>query len=82
MTSTDKVGVLDTNTLILIKRVDPKHLPSEPVITVVTLAELSVGPLVATDDAERAARQSACSRPKRPSSPFRSTLRPLARSAA
>ena len=32
-------------------------LPAEPLITTVTLAELSVGPLVATDERERAARQ-------------------------
>ena len=32
-------------------------LPDQPLITVVTLAELSVGPLVADSDAERAARQ-------------------------
>jgi ABC-type sugar transport system permease subunit len=32
-------------------------LPEEPVITTVTLAELSVGPLVATSRKERAARQ-------------------------
>lgn len=51
------MGVLDTSTLILIDRLDPKDLPAEPVLTVVTLAELSVGPLVAADDAERAARQ-------------------------
>jgi predicted nucleic acid-binding protein len=36
---------------------DSEALPAEPLITAVTLAELSVGPLVATDDAERAARQ-------------------------
>jgi predicted nucleic acid-binding protein len=36
---------------------DPTHLPAEPLITAVTLAELSVGPLVAATDAERAARQ-------------------------
>lgn len=36
---------------------DPEALPEEPVITAVTLAELSVGPLVATTDAERAVRQ-------------------------
>ena len=53
----DRVGVLDTSTLILIDGLDPEQLPGEPVITAVTLAELSVGPLVATDDAERAARQ-------------------------
>jgi predicted nucleic acid-binding protein len=51
-------GVLDTSTLILLGRVDdPGALPTEPVITTVTLAELSVGPLVATTDEERAARQ-------------------------
>jgi predicted nucleic acid-binding protein len=48
---------LDTNAVILIERLDPEELPAEPVITVVTLAELSVGPLVADDHQERAARQ-------------------------
>lgn len=33
------------------------HLPEEPLITAVTLAELTVGPLVASADDERAARQ-------------------------
>ena len=33
------------------------RLPSEPLITAITLAELSVGPLVARSDQERAARQ-------------------------
>ena len=51
-------GVLDTSTLILLGRiVDVAALPSEPLITAITLAELSVGPLVATSDTERAARQ-------------------------
>jgi tRNA(fMet)-specific endonuclease VapC len=51
-------GVLDTNTLIMLSRVtDTSSLPQEPLITAVTLAELSVGPLVASTDAERAARQ-------------------------
>ncbi len=51
-------GVLDTNTVILLPRLaDPTVLPAEPLITAVTLAELSVGPLVASTDAERAARQ-------------------------
>lgn len=49
--------MLDTSTVILIGRLDPDELPAQPVITAVTLAELSVGPLVATDGAERAARQ-------------------------
>jgi predicted nucleic acid-binding protein len=53
----DQVGVLDTSTLVLIDRLDPESLPAEPIITAVTLAELSVGPLVASDDAERVARQ-------------------------
>ncbi len=53
----DSVGVLDTSTLILIDRLDPEALPAEPVITAVTPAELSVGPLVAATDGERAARQ-------------------------
>ncbi len=51
-------GVLDTSTVILLGRVtDPSALPDDAVITAVTLAELSVGPLVATSDLERAARQ-------------------------
>jgi len=51
-------GVLDTSTLILLPRLaDPAALPEEPLITAVTLAELSVGPLVARDEEERAARQ-------------------------
>jgi predicted nucleic acid-binding protein len=51
-------GVLDTSTLILLGRIDAvEALPSEPLITSVTLAELSVGPLVAARDADRAARQ-------------------------
>jgi predicted nucleic acid-binding protein len=33
-------------------------LPAEPLITTVTLAELSVGPLVAKEESERVARQS------------------------
>ena len=51
-------GVLDTSTLILLGRIeDDDALPSEVLITAITLAELSVGPLVATSDEERAARQ-------------------------
>jgi len=53
-----KRGILDTNTVILLPRIeDPEVLPEEPVITAVTLAELTVGPLVASSDEERAARQ-------------------------
>jgi tRNA(fMet)-specific endonuclease VapC len=51
-------GVLDTSAVIMLSRItDPALLPAEPLITTVTLAELTVGPLVATTDAERAARQ-------------------------
>lgn len=51
-------GILDTSTVILLRRVtDARTLPSEPLITAVTLAELSVGPLVADDEREREARQ-------------------------
>ena len=51
-------GVLDTSTVILLPRLrDAAALPVEPLITAITLAELSVGPLVATDDDVRAARQ-------------------------
>jgi len=51
-------GVLDTSTVILLSRLtDPDVLPVEPMITAVTLAELSAGPLLASSDDERAARQ-------------------------
>ena len=51
-------GILDTSTLILLGRIsDVSSLPDEPLITAITLAELSVGPLVAATDADRAARQ-------------------------
>jgi len=52
------VGVLDTSTVILLPQLsDAGSLPGEPLITCVTLAELSVGPLVAASAKERAARQ-------------------------
>jgi tRNA(fMet)-specific endonuclease VapC len=51
-------GILDTSTVILLQQLtDSSVLPSEPLITAVTLAELSVGPLVADEDSERAVRQ-------------------------
>ena len=51
-------GVLDTSTVIRLSAIsDPMRLPAEPLITAVTLAELSVGPLVAGDERERSARQ-------------------------
>lgn len=52
------VGLIDTNVVILLSRLaDPSALPKSPRISAVTLAELTVGPLVAPSDAERAARQ-------------------------
>ncbi len=51
------VGLLDTNTLILLPRLsDPNVLPHEAVISAVTLAELSVGPLI-VGGRERESRQ-------------------------
>lgn len=55
--SRSEIGLLDTNTLILLSRIqDASSLPDHPLISAITLAELSVGPLVATDERERAAR--------------------------
>jgi tRNA(fMet)-specific endonuclease VapC len=54
----DRRGLLDTSTVILLRDItEPSALPEEPLITAVTLAELSVGPLVATNDEDRSARQ-------------------------
>ena len=51
-------GILGTSTVILLARLaTPEHLPRSPVITTITLAELSVGPLVAGTEQERSARQ-------------------------
>lgn len=53
----DPEGLLDTSTLLLLPRItDPSVLPETPLISAITLAELSVGPLVTDDDAERARR--------------------------
>jgi tRNA(fMet)-specific endonuclease VapC len=53
----DPEGLLDTSTLLLLPRIDdPSALPDVPLISAITLAELSVGPLVTDDDAERARR--------------------------
>jgi predicted nucleic acid-binding protein len=53
----DPEGLLDTSTLLLLPRIgDPSVLPDVPLISAITLAELSVGPLVTDDEAERARR--------------------------
>jgi predicted nucleic acid-binding protein len=59
MTVLDRTrGLLDTPTVILLTRLrDPKLLPTEPLISAITLAELSVGPLIASTEQERASRQ-------------------------
>lgn len=51
-------GILDTSAVILLSRIeDPSLLPEEPLTTAVTLAELSVGPLITDDPTVRVARQ-------------------------
>jgi len=58
VTSATAAGLLDTNVVINLSRLaDAGALPDIPLISAVTLAELSVGPLVAPTDQERAARQ-------------------------
>jgi len=50
-------GVLDTSVVILLDQLAADaDLPEEPLITTVTLAELSVGPLVTDNESERAVR--------------------------
>jgi len=51
-------GLLDTSMVINLPRLtDPIALPDIPLISTITLAELSVGPLVAGTERERANRQ-------------------------
>ena len=58
MTPSSPRGLLDTSTLILLGRLSPSApLPEEALICAITLAELTVGPLVATSDEARASRQ-------------------------
>lgn len=57
MTDGVPVGLLDTSTVIDLGQLDPAVLPDECVISAITLAELSVGALVATRARQRAARQ-------------------------
>lgn len=58
MSSVHPRGVLDTSTVIQLSNVaDATSLPAEPLITAITLAELSVGPLVTGDERERTLRQ-------------------------
>jgi len=50
-------GLLDTSVIIALGELDPDDLPGVCLISAVTLAELSAGPLLAQDPRERAARQ-------------------------
>lgn len=51
-------GILDTSVVIALPNLpSAEQLPAEPLITAITLAELSVGPLVARTEMERSARQ-------------------------
>ena len=56
MTFRPQRGILDTSAVIDLGQLDPAALPHEPLITAITLAELSVGPLLASSDEQRAAR--------------------------
>jgi hypothetical protein len=52
-----EVGVLDTSAVINLERLSSGHLPLKPLITTVTLAELSVGPLAARSEVAAVERQ-------------------------
>lgn len=53
----DAVGLLDTSVVIRLPQLVQEDLPERPLISAITLAELSVAPLVAATPQERAARQ-------------------------
>lgn len=55
---TEGRGLIDTNVVIQLRELDPASIPSEPMISAITLAELSAGPLV-TDDIQQQARRQA-----------------------
>jgi len=50
-------GLLDTNVVVQLRDMNAEKLPVRPMISAITLAELSVGPLVAKSPKERSARQ-------------------------
>lgn len=50
-------GLLDTSAVVDLGQLLIESLPDEPLISAVTLAELSLGPLVARNESERSARQ-------------------------
>ena len=50
-------GLLDTSVVVQVRRMTVDELPVKPLISAITLAELSVGPLVASSPEERSSRQ-------------------------
>ena len=56
MTVRPQRGILDTSAAMDLGQLDPAALPHEPLITAITLAELSVWPLLASSAEQRAAR--------------------------
>lgn len=48
-----EVGLLDTNILILRRKIDPETLPVEMAISAITLAELSAGPHAVRSNADQ-----------------------------
>ena len=55
--SMDSHGLLDTSVVIDHDLVDPSQLPEASAVSAITIAELTIGPLAARDDDERARRQ-------------------------
>jgi tRNA(fMet)-specific endonuclease VapC len=51
-------GLLDTSVVVALGEADESGLPRRCLVSAITLAELSAGPLVAKTDSERMARQS------------------------
>jgi predicted nucleic acid-binding protein len=49
-------GLLDTNVIVHLPRIEAGQLPHESAICAITLAELTAGPLATDDPRERAAR--------------------------
>src|SRR6266540_5153176 len=56
--SEDGLGLLDTSVVILLDRIPARALRSNALLTTITLAELSAGPLLAAAPEERDTRQS------------------------
>jgi predicted nucleic acid-binding protein len=50
-------GILDTSAVIVLSDVAAEHFPTKGLITTITLAELSVGPLIARSAREQTIRQ-------------------------